>query len=37
MPFAISVCLLQRGLLYGSVAMHARKHARYKLELFPGV
>ena len=37
MPFAISLSSLQRGLLYGSVTIHARKHPRYKLELFPGV
>ena len=37
MPFAISVSSLQRGLLYGSITTHARKHPRYNLELFPGV
>lgn len=37
MPFAISVCSLQRGSLYRSASVHARKHPRYKLELFPGV
>lgn len=37
MPFAISVCSLQRGSLYRSATVHARKHPRYKLELFPGV
>lgn len=37
MPFAISVCSLQRGSLYRSVTIHARKNPRYKLELFPGV
>ena len=37
MPFAISVSSLQRGLLHGSITTHARKHPRYKLELFPGV
>ena len=36
MPYAVSVCSLQRGSLYRSVTIHAQKHLRYKLELFPG-